>query len=138
MGVVQFIACIISVTYVSKISSKIIILIGNAGMSLSLFAIGSGFIIVNYNNNFFWMMIVFLIFLLAFNGGTFIPVVGIYVGDLGQKKAIRWSLILNWFICGWTLVIFVTVAAKFSFAAVFFLFGICSSIGFVYNIIWMI
>ncbi len=79
MSATQFIACIFSVTYISKFTPRILILLGNVGMSFCLLAIGAGFIVVNHNSGFFWLMIVFLIFLFAFNGGIFVPIVGIYI-----------------------------------------------------------
>jgi hypothetical protein len=86
----------------------------------------------------FWSIIAFLVVFMALNGGTFIPAIGLYVADVGSRQTIRWSLFMNWFICGWSVVIFIMIGDRFGYATVFLVFGSISMIGFVLNVFFMI
>lgn len=138
MTSVQLITAILSMTYIKRVTPRKILLVGNLGMSLCCFVIGICLIVIKQRFEAFWSIIAFLVLFMAFNGGTFIPAIGLYVADVGNRKTIRWSLVMNWFICAWSIVIFITVADRFGFPTVFMVFAIVSLIGFVVNMIFMI
>ncbi len=75
---------------------------------------------------------------MIFNGGTFIPVAGIYITQLGTRQVIRWTLIANWFVSACSYVLFVTISSKIGFAPLFLASGIITITGFIFNIIFMI
>ena len=75
---------------------------------------------------------------MALNGGTFIPVIGLYIAEVGSRTTIRWSLFLNWFMYAWSVVIFINIEDRFGFPTVFMVFGIVSLVGFVMNVFFMI
>lgn len=138
MTCVQFIALCVSVFYISKASPRKILLIGNCGMSLCCFAIGISLIFIKENRDILWCILPFLVFIFAFNGGTFIPSIGLYIAEVGSKNSIRWSLVVNWLVSACTILIFVMVSARFGFPTVFITFGTISMIGFIFNIFCMI
>jgi MFS family permease len=138
MTCVQLIAAILSMLYILKLTPRKILLIGNLGMSLCCFIIGICFMVIHERFEAFWSIIAFLVVFMALNGGTFIPAIGLYVADIGSRRTIRWSLFMNWFICAWSVVIFIMIGDRFGYATVFLVFGSISMIGFVLNVFFMI
>ncbi len=111
MTIVQVLALILSMSYVSKITPRTIILIGIFGMSLCCFGIGISLILIDEFSNAFWGIITCIIVFMIFNGGTFVPVGGTYVARVGTQKLIRWSLTANWFASACSIVLFITVSS---------------------------
>jgi len=138
MTTVQLLTLISSLIYISKATPRKILLIGNIGMSLCCFGIGTGLILFDDFYGGFWMTIGFLILLMGLNGGTFIPAAGIYVSQVGIRSHVRLSLITNWFASASSVVLFVTISSIVGYAPVFFGFGVITFIGFIFNLRCMI
>lgn len=138
MTTVQLLTLLSSLIYIEKATPRNIILIGNIGMSLCCFGIGTGLILVDYFYGGFWMTVTFITLFMGLNGGTFIPAAGIYVSQVGIRKHVRLSLVTNWFASASSVVLFVTVGSKVGYAPVFFGFGVITLIGFIFNLRWMI
>lgn len=138
MTCVQLVTGIMSMLYIKRVTPRKILLVGNLGMSLCCFVIGICLIVIKQRFEAFWSIIAFLALFMALNGGTYIPAIGLYVADVGNRTTIRWSLFLNWFMCAWSVVIFITIGDRFGFPTVFMVFGIVSLVGFVVNVIFMI
>ncbi len=107
-------------------------------MSLCCLGIGACLLVINSFNNVIWIILTFVIVFMGLNGGTFIPAVGLYVTEVGNRNLVRWSLVLNWFTSALTVVLFITIGSMVGYAPVFFGFGVICLIGFVFNLIWMI
>ncbi len=138
MSLVQSITFIVSIFYVTRLSSRRIILIGNMGMSVCCLGIGTSLLVISSFNNAIWIILTLIIVLMGLNGATFIPAVGLYVTEVGNRKLVRWSLVVNWFTSAIVIVLFIIIASVVGYAPVFFGFGVICLIGFVFNLIWMI
>lgn len=137
MTTVQLMTLMFSAIYIQKATPRQIILVGNIGMSLCCFGIGTCLILVDSFYWAFWTTVVCIILFMGLNGATFLPAAGIYVAEVGNRKHVRWSLICNWFASASSVVLFVTVGSKVGYAPVFFGFGVIALIGFVFNLGWM-
>ncbi len=138
MTAMQLITLILSMFYVTRLTSRRIILIGNLGMSLCCLGIGACLLVINSFNNVIWIILTFVILFMGLNGGTFIPAVGLYVTEVGNRKLVRWSLVLNWFSSAMATVLFVTIASVTGYPPVFFGFGVICLMGFIFNVLFMI
>ena len=75
----QLFAAVLSIIYITKITPRKIILVGNLGMSLCCFVIAISLIVIKNSYEAFWSIITFLTLFMVFNGATFIPAIGLYV-----------------------------------------------------------
>ncbi len=134
----QLITLIVSMFYVTRLTTRRIILIGNLGMSVCCLGIGTSLLVINSFNNAIWIIFACIIVFMGFNGATFIPAVGLYVTEVGNRKLVRWSLVVNWFTSAVVIVLFISISSVVGYPAVFLGFGVMSFIGFIFNLIWMI
>jgi hypothetical protein len=134
----QLLTMILSSFYVTRTTSRTIILVGNIGMGLCCLGIGVCLIVIDSNRDAYWIIVALVIALLGFNGGTFLSAVGIYVSDVGTRKLVRWSLIANWFASATTIVLFIVISDQVGYPPVFLGFGAITVSGFIFNLFWMI
>lgn len=138
MTTVQLLTAIFSIIYIARATPRKIILVGNAGMSLCCFGIGICLVLIESYKDVFWVTISCIVLFMGLNGGTFISAVGMYVAEVGTRKYVRWSLVVNWFMAATSVVLFVTIGTSAGYPSVFFGFGVLALVGFIFNIRYML
>lgn len=138
MGTTQVITALYSTTYLYRVNRRTMVLSGNLGMSLCCFGIGISFLLINHFSQAFWLVVTFLVIFMGLHGATLIPAVWLYVPEVATKPEIRWSQVVNWFMCGTSIVLFVLIGQTFGYASIFLTFGTVTMICFIFNSIYMI
>jgi SP family arabinose:H+ symporter-like MFS transporter len=79
MGAVQVITAIYAVVYLTKVSRKSLVLIGNLGMSLCCVGIGISYELTGKFPNTFWAIVGLIVIFMGFHGATLVPGVWTYI-----------------------------------------------------------
>ena len=138
MGFVQFSTALFSMYYLYRFNRRKMILIGNIGTAVCCFALGFLFLYLDKFPDGIWLIVVFIIIFMAFNGTFLIPSVPLYLPTVGTKVELQYTQVTNWFSCGTAVSLFVIINAYFGFSAMFFTFGTITLSCFICNYIFMI
>jgi MFS family permease len=137
MGIVQFIAAIYSMTCLTKVKRRPMVLIGNLLMGICSLGMGIVYLFQKSFPNGFWIVVALIFVYMTVHGGTLIPGVWLYVSEIADRDQPKYSSVTNWFMCSVTVVIFPIVNARYGYAPMFITFGVISIILFIVNFFLM-
>lgn len=138
MALSQFIAAIYAMSCLAKVQRRKMILFGNLGMGIFSMGIGILLLFLDEFQAGFWIMILFATIYMSIHGGTLIPTVWLYVGEVTAGKPPPYSSVTNWLMCSVAIVIFSVVNLTFGHAPIFLTFGTISILLFILNYFIMI
>ena len=85
MGFTQFATALFSMYYLYRFNRRKMILIGNLGTAVCCFALGFLFHYLDRFPDGIWLIVVFIIIFMAFNGTFLIPSIPLYLPTVGTK-----------------------------------------------------
>jgi len=84
------------------------------------------------------VVVTLVVVFFGFHGAFLIPAVWLYVPEIATKQEIRWSQVVNWFACAFSVTIFIIIGSTYGYASIFLIFGTITMICFIFNAIFMI
>ena len=79
MGAVQVLTAIYAVVYLTKVTRKSLVLVGNLCMSLCCIGIGVSYELTDTFPHTFWAIVALIVIFMGFHGATLVPAVWTYI-----------------------------------------------------------
>ena len=86
MGAVQVMTAIFTLVYLTQISRKSLVLVGNFGLSLCCIGMGISYQLINEFSQMFWIVVTLIVIFMGLHGGTLVPGVWTYIPEIATRQ----------------------------------------------------